>query len=174
MSCELFESKDKDEKEEVVLDEEDLKAIITFNEWLYRHGNPPRLKYYIEKETKGNIRLQSVITMYSEDELVGINSFSVTLNSPINIDYFVISPDKNLPVDRIELKDVYIGDVKYSISKTFHVQPEGTSQPPSTDPPPDDPNDPNDPPPDDPNDPNDPPPGTNASCDGTPGARYRL
>lgn len=118
--CDLFE-KEEEEKE---LDEEDLKAVITFNEWLYRAGNPPRLKYYIEKETSGNVRMETVMTMYSDGELVGLNTFTVTLTAPINIDYFVIEPDKNLPVDEIELKDIYLDGVKYSLSKTFRVGPE--------------------------------------------------
>ena len=124
VGCDLGDSEDDE-----TLDEEDLKTVITFNEWLYRAGSPPRLKYYIEKETKQTVRLESALTMYHDEELVGINAFSVTLNSPINIDYFVIEPDKNLPVTQIELKDVYIDGVKYSVSKTFNVVLEAGTTP---------------------------------------------
>ena len=113
-----------DDSGEEELDEDDLKAVLTFNEWLYRSGTPPLLKYYIERETKNAVQLESAMTLYSQGELVGLSVFSVALNSPINIDYFAIRPDKNLPVDEIELKDVYVNDVKYSLSKIFRVIPE--------------------------------------------------
>ena len=184
VGCDLGDSEDDE-----TLDEEDLKTVITFNEWLYRAGSPPRLKYYIEKETKQTVRLESALTMYHDEELVGINVFSVTLNSPINIDYFVIEPDKNLPVTQIELKDVYIDGVKYSVSKTFNVvleagtTPDGNPDNPDSPDNPDNPDSPDNPDnPDSPDNPDNPSMGANPqdpdvpkdrpTCNSDPGTEY--
>ena len=154
-SCSLSE---KDGTE--TLDEEDLREVIVFNEWLYRAGTPPRLKYHIERKAEENIKLEAVMTMYSQDESVGATSFNIALNSPNNIDYFAISPEKNRPVDEIELKDIYLNGTKYSVSKIFQVSPE-------TDPPADDNGDGN----------NGPDSGdggnSTVSCNGIPGARHQ-
>ena len=64
------------------------------------------------------------MTMCSQDEPVGATPFSIALNSPTNTDYFVISPEKNSPVDEIELRNIYLNGTKYSVSKTFQVSPE--------------------------------------------------
>ena len=63
------------------------------------------------------------MTMYDDgNKLLGINTFTVGLKDNINIDYFVIAPDNDGDVTKIELKDIYIDDKKYSITKTFNVQ----------------------------------------------------
>lgn len=103
----------------------DFEKIISFGEWLYKGGSQPQIKYYIEKEVgKGDILFSAVMTMYNNDELIGINSFKTTLQENINIDYYVISPDKNKAVTKIELKDIYLDDRKYSISRTFFIKAE--------------------------------------------------
>ena len=104
---------------------EAFEKIISFGEWLYKGGNQPQIKYYIEKESgKGDISFAAVMTMYHNDELVGINNFRASLQENINIDYFVISPDENKVVTKVELKDIYLDGKKYSLTKTFFIKAE--------------------------------------------------
>lgn len=117
--------KDKEEEKKEETTEKAFDAIISFGEWLYKAGSQPQIKYYIEKETgKGDITFEAVMTMYNNDELIGINSFKTTLQENLNVDYFVISPDKNKAVTKIELKDIYLDGRKYSVTKTFFIKAE--------------------------------------------------
>ena len=125
MGCLGNISSDKEEEKKEETTEKAFDAIISFGEWLYKGGSQPQIKYYIEKESgKSDVTFQAVMTMYNNDELIGINSFKTTLQENINIDYFVISPDKNKAVTKIELKDIYLNDRKYSVTKTFFIKAE--------------------------------------------------
>ena len=96
--------------------------IISFGEWSYKVRNQPQIKYHIEKETEqGDITFSAEMTMYNNDEIIGLNSFKTTLKENVNIGYFVVSPDKDKVVTKIELKDIYLDGKKYLGTKTFSI-----------------------------------------------------
>ena len=102
-------------------EKEEFDPIISFDEWLYRSGNPSILKCHITADDY--VVLEAIMTMYDDsDKLLGINEVTIGLKADKNIGYFVIDTNISNVITKIELRDFHINGKKYSITKTFNVQ----------------------------------------------------
>ena len=115
-SCSLENSATTSGKAEISLEGiTNYQNVINFHEFVFYDN---KLKISMERETPVNLTIEALLTLRLNNEVTDVTNFRETLNSPIKISEIEI----NRIADEVEIKNVYLNNRKYSVSKTFPIQ----------------------------------------------------